>query len=173
MNYIHDKTYSQALAQLVEYIDSTKSWDLIRKITWAENDVMANELLVRNDLLELGSQTTTQLLQDIKFMSEFDTPEERATKFKQYYCSSRLFSHYKDEISEQMCQSAFNTIVNADGWEYLKNYKPDPEKGFMFDSDPQINKLMNMINEANPIHSGFSLGWTMRQLELIAKSGNV
>lgn len=173
MDYIFDKSYSQALTKLVGFIDSTKSWDLIKKLTLATNDTIVNELLEKNDLADLDSHITTQLLQDIKFMGEFDTPEEREAKFKQHYCSSRLFSHYKDEQSEQMCQSAFNAVVNADGWDYLKNFDPNPETGFMFNSDPQMNRLMDAIDRANPIHSGFSMGWTMRQLEQVAKSGCV
>ncbi len=173
MNYIFDKTYSQALNKLVQYIDSTKSWDLIRKITWASNEFTANELLVRNELNNLDFQTCNQLLDDIKFMSEFNTQTEREIRFKQHFCSTRLFDHYEDEKSRQMCQNTFNAIVNADGWEYFKSYIPDPEKGYMFSSDPQILKLMNAIDAADPWHSAASLGWTMRQLEQVAKTGNV
>ena len=50
MNYIFDKSYSKTLIKLVEYIDSTKSWDLIRKISWGSNDIMADELFSKNNI---------------------------------------------------------------------------------------------------------------------------
>jgi hypothetical protein len=173
MNYIFDKSYSKTLIKLVEYIDSTKSWDLIRKISWGSNDIMADELFSKNNISGLNLNTRNQLLSDIKFMSEFNTPEERAIKFKKYYCSTRLFDHLEDNHTKQMCQRAFNAIVNADGWEYLKTYSPNPEKGFMFDSDPEMNRLMNAVAFADDSHSGFSMAWTMRHLQQLARDNIV
>jgi hypothetical protein len=172
-NYIFDKSYSEALEKLTEFFDETKSWDLVSKITFGPDDSIATELLVKNGLENLDNQIVNQLFKDIKFMGEFDSPEERGSQFKQHFCSTRLFDYMEDDKSKRMCQSAFNAIVNADGWDYFKSYTPNVEKGYMFDSDSQMNKLMNVVAEADPTHSGFTMGWTMRQLQQVALSGHV
>jgi len=43
----------------------------------------------------------------------------------------------------------------------------------MFDTNPQMNKLMTAVDVADPNHSGSSMGWTMRQLQQVAKTGYV
>ena len=40
----------------------------------------------------------------------------------------------------------------------------------MFCTDETIKKIISAINEDNPVHSGFSLGFTMRKLEQLAKN---
>jgi hypothetical protein len=172
-NYIFDKSYSQALEKLTEFFDETKSWDLVSKITFGPDDCIVRELLVKNCLENLDNKIVKQLFEDIKFMEVFVSPEERDAQFKQHFCSTRLFDYMEDKYSKQMCQTAFNAIVNADGWEYLKSYSPNPERGYMFDSDPQMNKLMSAVADADPGHSGCSMGWTMRQLQEVALSGYV
>ena len=72
-----------------------------------------------------------------------------------------------------MCKTAYNVIVDADGWEYFKNFEPDPSRGFMFTKDNRINDLINRICEVDQLHSGSSLGSTLRELEYVAKTGLV
>jgi len=172
-NYIFDKLYSEALEKLTEFLDNNNSWNLVNNFTFTPDDSIAKELVLKNSLENLDSKIINQLLVDIKFMSEFANLETRDAKFKQHFCSTRLFDYMKDSNSKQMCQTAFNAIVNADGWDYFKSYSPNDSTGYMFDSDPQMNRLMNVVATEDPGHSGSSMGWTMRQLQQVGLSGCV
>lgn len=73
-----------------------------------------------------------------------------------------------------MLNDAFQAMERVEGsWDYLK--RPDvPEKndGFMFSKDPFISKISSEVDKDGAIgHSGSSYGWTMRQIEYIAKNG--
>ena len=57
-----------------------------------------------------------------------------------------------------------------DVWKYLSKYSPPADRGFMFsDGDDSIVTLVQ--NQMEVGHSGCSMGWTMRQIEFIAKNG--
>jgi len=77
-----------------------------------------------------------------------------------------------ENINErEMYKSAYDVITQMNMWEYLKNYEPG-EHGFMFSSnDKNITNLMNTIVENYSNHSGFSMGFTMRIMQYIAKNG--
>lgn len=55
-------------------------------------------------------------------------------------------------------------------WKYLSEYSPPSDHGFMFsagDSD-----IVTLVQDQMEIgHSGGSMGWTMRNIEFIAKNG--
>lgn len=67
--------------------------------------------------------------------------------------------------------SAYNTITEMNKWDFLKNYNPDEECGFMFDQNEEINNIKTKINENYNGHSGCSLAITMRHMHEIAKYG--
>jgi hypothetical protein len=82
------------------------------------------------------------------------------------------FLNSKSEIP--MLEDAFAAMGRVEGsWEYLARPEvPDKETGFMFTRDEMVNKIGNEIDKAGRIgHSGSSYGWTMRQMEYIAKNG--
>jgi hypothetical protein len=54
-------------------------------------------------------------------------------------------------------------------WTHLAQYSPEPGKGFMFSADDDV--ILKIQNEMEIGHSGCSMGWTMRQIEFIAKNG--
>lgn len=57
-----------------------------------------------------------------------------------------------------------------DVWKYLSNYSPPADRGFMFSyGDDRIVTLVGNNMEVG--HSGASMGWTMRNIEFIAKNG--
>ncbi len=71
-----------------------------------------------------------------------------------------------DENSVKYLQDAYDAITRLDLWKELSEFTPD--QGFMFSSSPLLEKIrseMKFISE----HSGSSYGWTMRQMEFIAK----
>jgi hypothetical protein len=49
----------------------------------------------------------------------------------------------------------------------------DPESGFMFNQDPLYRKIMNAIGstQIGGGHSGSSIGFVMREMEIIALHG--
>jgi hypothetical protein len=54
----------------------------------------------------------------------------------------------------------------------MKTYVPEAGKGFMFSNPPpKLQHINNKIHELYDGHSGGSYGWTMRQIEDIAKNG--
>ncbi len=79
------------------------------------------------------------------------------------------FSFIKDSISRSMVEDGYKAVSSVDGgWDFLKNFTPEENKGFMFSSNPILDSISNKMDSG---HSGSSYGWTMRQLEYIAKNG--
>jgi hypothetical protein len=68
-----------------------------------------------------------------------------------------------------MLKDAHNAITLCELWDWLRTFHPKSGEGFMFTTHPNLNT----INEAMTYqgHSGASYGWTMRQMESIAKRG--
>ena len=76
------------------------------------------------------------------------------------------FSSFKDC---EMLDTAYKAITLAEGWNFLKMYNTN---SFMFgESPPQLERIDAKIHTLYPGHSGCSYGWTMRQMESIAKNG--
>ena len=79
-----------------------------------------------------------------------------------------------DSHDMEMLVSAFNAISSVEGgWEFLKSYSPPEGEGFMFVRNPPeiLDAINAAISDAYGGHSGSSYGWTMRQMESIAKKG--
>lgn len=90
-------------------------------------------------------------------------------------------SYLNDNHSADMIRDGMRAIILAgelpeikakeiNVWKYLSEYSPPSGRGFQFSSgDDNIVSLVqnNMLTG----HSGCSMGWTMRQIEFIAKNG--
>ena len=74
---------------------------------------------------------------------------------------------YEDDNSRFMVKDAYEATEKAEAWDYLKNFEPN--NGFMFSNDTTVNKINANIKYDG--HSGSSYGWTMRQIQYIAKNG--
>ena len=75
---------------------------------------------------------------------------------------------------KRMLEDAFQAMESVEGsWEYIARPDiPGKEGGFMFSKDPFIETISSHVDKAGLIgHSGSSYGWTMRQIESIAKNG--
>lgn len=88
-------------------------------------------------------------------------------------------SYIKDKWSADMIRDGMNAIVEAsagemlknkeiNAWDYLSSYSPPSSHGFMFSDDRIVSEIMNYMSVG---HSGSSYGYTMRNLEFIAKNG--
>jgi hypothetical protein len=75
---------------------------------------------------------------------------------------------FLDTHSSNILYSAYICANKYERWDALANFKG---LSFMFCEDPVIKELLYKVNESYNGHSGASLGWTMRQLECIAKYG--
>ena len=55
-------------------------------------------------------------------------------------------------------------------WKYLSEYSPPGDRGFQFSAgeDKVVSAVQYCMDTG---HSGCSMGWTMRQIEFIAKNG--
>jgi hypothetical protein len=73
---------------------------------------------------------------------------------------------YPDEHSRMMVKDAYDVAVSLELLDEIKNI--NPERGFMFTEHPVIDKISKNLKYVG--HSGCSFGWTMRQLEYIAKN---
>jgi hypothetical protein len=90
-------------------------------------------------------------------------------------------SYMNDKWSEDMIRDGMRSIVRVGQlpqvgtdaksvWTYLSNYSPPADRGFMFSyGDDRIVTLVGDNMEVG--HSGSSMGWTMRNIEFIAKNG--
>ena len=76
---------------------------------------------------------------------------------------------YIDSFSRDMIIDGYKAVDSVEGgWDFLKTFVPEEGKGFMFTEHEMITKITNKMEIG---HSGSSFGWTMRQLEFIAKKG--
>lgn len=80
------------------------------------------------------------------------------------------FSWMKDSSSRELCMDAHRAITEHGLWDWMKTATPPSDKGFMF-WYPQPPELEKINSSLTPEHSGASYGWTMRQMEYIAKNG--
>ena len=78
------------------------------------------------------------------------------------------FDYIKSENDREMIENAYRAVNQLELWHFMKK---DCES-YMMTSSPEINKIANkMIELGYDGHSGFTFGWTMRQIQSIAKQG--
>lgn len=68
-----------------------------------------------------------------------------------------------------MLKDAYDAITACDLWGWMREFSPEDGKGFMFTSHPNLERIDKAMKYQG--HSGASYGWTMRQMESIAKIG--
>jgi hypothetical protein len=59
-------------------------------------------------------------------------------------------------------------ITACDLWDWLREFKPHSNEGFMFSTHPNLSRINEKVTYE---HSGASYGMTMRIMESIAKLG--
>ena len=89
-----------------------------------------------------------------------------------YYGNGKF--EFVDDYSREYFVSAHKTITRCKLWDWLRNYTPNPDRGFMYSQNvPELEYLNSelMKDPINQGHSGSSYGITMRNMEYIAKNG--
>jgi hypothetical protein len=84
------------------------------------------------------------------------------------------FSFIASEIQRAMLEDAYRVCNSVEGcWEYLARQDvPPPGEGFIYTRDPFLMKIGNLVDADGKIgHSALTYGFTMRQMEFIAKNG--
>ena len=90
-------------------------------------------------------------------------------------------SYLNDNHSADMIRDGMRAIVivgekpdikkkEINVWKYLSEYSPPANLGFIF-SHGSDNIVTQVQNQMEIGHSGGSMGWTMRNIEFIAKNG--
>ena len=70
--------------------------------------------------------------------------------------------------TRNMLQNAWTAITILELWSFMRK----EQESYMFSNDPEINIISNKMSELGyDCHSGSSFGWTMRQMQYIAKYG--
>lgn len=78
------------------------------------------------------------------------------------------FTYIKDPLSREMLVNAWNAITQLNLWDYMK----EKSDSYMLSNDNQVNLISEKMCELGYNgHSGFSFGWTMRQMQFIAING--
>ena len=82
-----------------------------------------------------------------------------------------MFDYVKDAAMRNALTLTYQAITNVDGWDFLSDYKPHPDKGFMFSSDPMLTKISEETDRLKVGHSGTSWAVCMRNMQYIARWG--
>ena len=79
---------------------------------------------------------------------------------------STLYS--KDEA--EMLQDADNAVTECGLWDWLKEFNPKENEGFMFTKHENLDKIHSKMKLLDQ-HSGFTYGWIMRNIQYVAQHG--
>lgn len=79
------------------------------------------------------------------------------------------FTILYDEHESKMLQVAFDAITKHALWEWLTEFTPHANEGFLFTSHPNLDILSKSMEGSS--HSGTSWAWTLRTAQTIARSG--
>jgi len=78
------------------------------------------------------------------------------------------FKYIKSPHSREMLQNAYKAISETETWGFVKK----DIDSFMCSDSPEVWIITKkMVELGYDSHSGFSFGWTMRQIQFIAKNG--
>lgn len=79
------------------------------------------------------------------------------------------FNTITDEHNRFMLKNAHQAITLTEQWGFMRTFS-DPS--FMFSNSPTLSTITNKMSQLGyDGHSGCSFGWTMRQMEFLAKNG--
>ena len=90
------------------------------------------------------------------------------------YFGNGMFEFVKSNNDRDYYKSAHKAITTCELWNWLRNHEFEEGQGFMFANNVPEVKCINSEMYKDPInsgHSGSSYGYTMRQMEYIAKYG--
>jgi hypothetical protein len=80
------------------------------------------------------------------------------------------FLYISELHSREMLVNAWNAITQLEIWDYMKK----DTCSYTFNNDNEIDIISRKMEELGYNgHSGFSFGWTMRQMQIISKIGEI
>ena len=79
------------------------------------------------------------------------------------------FETIYDAHESLMLTDAHQAITTCNLWDWMREFRPKSGEGFMFSNHPNLDRINEEMKYQG--HSGASYGWTMRQMESIAKIG--
>jgi hypothetical protein len=79
------------------------------------------------------------------------------------------FEYVKNKNVREMFSTAWQAISAAEGWYFMAQ----PIESFMWSSNPQLDNINTRIRNLYDGHSGYTYGYTMREMQLIARYGEV
>jgi hypothetical protein len=78
------------------------------------------------------------------------------------------FDYIKCKASREMIENAYMAVNQLELWAFMKKNC----ESYMLSNGPEIWRITDkMVELGYDGHSGFSFGWTMRQIQYIAKHG--
>ena len=131
-----------------------------------------------NNILETEPEPQSEEPQTEEPQSEEPQSEEPQSEEPQLQSEQQLkkendfipgmFYYVKDNSSREMLQNAWASITQVDLWEYMKL----DTDSYMFSNHPEVGIITKKMEELGYNgHSGSTFGWTMRQMQYIAKYG--
>ena len=86
-----------------------------------------------------------------------------------FYTGSFDFVKSYDQASFENAHFAIN---QCELWEWLRDFDPPRDEGFMFCDTPELRRITAAMHEHNDIgHSGSSFAFVMRLMQYIATHG--
>ena len=79
------------------------------------------------------------------------------------------FAELYEPYEVVMIQDAYDTIKRLGLWDWLKEFEPHPNEGFMFTTDMNVAMIGTQMKFDG--HSGSTFGWTMRVVHHLARNG--
>lgn len=79
------------------------------------------------------------------------------------------FDSIYSKHESEMLEDAYDTISRCELWDWMREFTPHPNEGFMLTHHPNLTYISMGLGYSG--HSGRSWDWTMRTMELIAKKG--
>ena len=131
------------------------------------------ETILENSLADLAIEFYSQ--SDYTTLPEPEEPMHELSSLAQHRSSEEEtsfvpgeFEYVKDKSSRDMLQNAYQAVNQTETWSFVKK---DIES-FSFSRAPEIDIITyKMVELGYKGHSGFSFGWTMRQMQIIAREG--
>lgn len=84
--------------------------------------------------------------------------------------AQRNYNDLFEPYETAMYADADQAITKTELWEWMGNYSPPRDMGWMFDDHPNIGIITSNMKMRDG-HSGASMGITLRKMEYIAKNG--
>ena len=124
------------------------------------NDEPKEEYPTAQQCPEVGQEESEEILAQQVVVEAIQQPQQRFIKGQ--------FLYIESIHTREMLVNAWNAITQLELWNYMKK----DTYSFMLSNDKEIWIITKKMEELGyDGHSGASFGWTMRQIQYIAKNG--